>query len=59
MKMNKKIIILSIVGCIIIGIILQSFDMSLTIRTIFVTTLIGLIAFIRIAIATYKDNQQR
>lgn len=57
--MNKKIIILSIVGCIIIGIILQSFDMSLTIRTIFVTTLIGLIAFIRIAIATYKDNQQR
>lgn len=59
MSMKKKhIIILLLAGCTITAVILQFFDMNLTMRTILVTLLMAFLFSIR-AILSIHEEQNR
>lgn len=59
MSMKKKhIIILLLAGCTITAVILQFFDMNLTMRTILVTLLMAFLFSIR-AILSMHEEQNR
>lgn len=53
---KKHIILLLIAGCTITAVILQFFEMSLTIRSILVTVLILILFFIRAILANHDDK---
>lgn len=55
---KKHIIFILIAGCIIIGVILQSIEMNLTLRTILVTILMALLCCIRAVLTMYGDKTE-
>lgn len=60
MNMKKKhIILLLIAGCIITAVVLQLFEMNLTIRTILVTIFMVLLFAIRTILTMDKDNTKQ
>lgn len=59
MNMKKKhIILLLVISSIITALVLQFFDMNLTIRTILVTILMALLFSIRAVITMHDDKPE-